>query len=79
MGPFSMGGYAVAGLVNGEMLPVALPDERMKPRAWLACFYRQATPGPPGPRAPAPPGGSVLYKSERPPAVIVQSEVGGEE
>ena len=46
-----MKGYATASLTNGEMLPVALPDERVKPRAGLACFYSR----PPG----VTPGGGV--------------------
>ena len=64
-------GYAAAGLVNGEMLPLALVD-RMGGWPWARLAFIDRRP-------PAPPGGSVLYKSERALAVVVQSEVGSVE
>jgi len=63
-------GYAAAGLVNGEMLPLVLSSIEWEGGLGSPGFYRQATP---------PGGGSVLYKSERALAAVVQSEVGSVE
>jgi len=66
-----MGGYTGPRVVKGGMLPPP-PVDRMGggARARLAFLDR----GPPPPRE-----GSVLYKSERALAVVVQSEVGSVE